>query len=160
MLAGRVLRPARAERRGQDDDDRDPRRAQHAPTAATSRILGLTWRENERELRERIGISLQETQLTEKLTVYETLRLFRSFYRNGRDPEELLRDLSLDEKRNARVGKLSGGQKQRLAVACALVGDPDILFLDEPTTGLDPQSRLQLWDVVAALPRSAAGRCC
>jgi ABC-2 type transport system ATP-binding protein len=101
------------------------------------------------ELRERIGISLQETQLNEKLTVYETLRLFRSFYRSGPMPDELLHDLSLEEKRDARVGKLSGGQKQRLAVACALIGDPDILFLDEPTTGLDPQSRLQLWEVVA-----------
>jgi ABC-2 type transport system ATP-binding protein len=111
-------------------------------------LLGMTWRKDGRELRERIGISLQETQLAEKLTVLETLRLFRSFYRNGPDPESLLRDLSLDEKAHSRVGKLSGGQKQRLAVACALVGDPDILFLDEPTTGLDPQSRLQLWEVV------------
>jgi ABC-2 type transport system ATP-binding protein len=112
-------------------------------------ILGLTWEANERELRERIGVSLQETQLAEKITVYETVRLFRSFYRDGPDPDDLLRSLSLDEKRNSRVGKLSGGQKQRLAVACALVGAPDILFLDEPTTGLDPQSRLQLWEVVA-----------
>ena len=119
------------------------------PDSGEVRILGMTWGENERDLRERIGVSLQETQLSEKLSVLETLSLFRSFYRSGRDPEELLRDLSLDEKRNARVGKLSGGQKQRLAVACALVGEPDILFLDEPTTGLDPQSRLQLWDVVA-----------
>jgi ABC-2 type transport system ATP-binding protein len=111
-------------------------------------LLGMTWRKDARELRERIGISLQETQLAEKLTVLETVRLFRSFYRNGPDPETLLRDLSLDEKKSSRVGKLSGGQKQRLAVACALVGDPDILFLDEPTTGLDPQSRLQLWEVV------------
>jgi ABC-2 type transport system ATP-binding protein len=117
------------------------------------RILGMTWRENERDLRERIGVSLQETQLAEKLTVYETVRLFRSFYRNGPDPDDLLRGLSLDEKRNGRVGKLSGGQKQRLAVACALVGEPDILFLDEPTTGLDPQSRLQLWEVVAGYRR-------
>jgi ABC-2 type transport system ATP-binding protein len=112
------------------------------------RVLGLSWNGHAQELRERIGISLQETQLHEKLTVLEILRLFRSFYRNGRDPEELMRDLSLDEKRNARFGKLSGGQKQRLAVACALVGNPDVLFLDEPTTGLDPQSRLQLWEVV------------
>ena len=112
-------------------------------------ILGMTWNGAERELREHIGISLQETQLPEKLTVYEILRLFRSFYRAGRDPDDLLHDLSLDEKRNARYGKLSGGQKQRLAVACALIGNPDILFLDEPTTGLDPQSRLQLWEVVA-----------
>ena len=112
-------------------------------------VLGKSWSTDERELRERIGISLQETQLNEKLTVFETIRLFRSFYRHGLDPDVLLRDLSLDEKRDARVGKLSGGQKQRLAVACALIGDPDMLFLDEPTTGLDPQSRLQLWEVVA-----------
>ncbi|MEA2491137.1 MAG: type transport system ATP-binding protein [Acidobacteriota bacterium] len=121
----------------------------NTPDSGEVRVLGLTWRENERELRERIGLSLQETQLSEKLTVVETLRLFRSFYSSGPHPDDLLRDLSLDEKRDARVGKLSGGQKQRLAVACALIGEPDILFLDEPTTGLDPQSRLQLWDVVA-----------
>ena len=120
----------------------------NTPDSGDVEILGLNWKENERDIRERIGISLQETQLSEKLTVYETLRLFRSFYRNGRSPDDLLRALSLDEKRNSRVGKLSGGQKQRLAVASALVGDPDILFLDEPTTGLDPQSRLQLWEVV------------
>ena len=119
------------------------------PDSGDVQVLGRRWRDDEREMRERIGISLQETQLNEKLTVYETLRLFRSFYRSGEDPDQLLRELSLDEKRNARVGKLSGGQKQRLAVACSLVGEPEILFLDEPTTGLDPQSRLQLWDVVA-----------
>jgi ABC-2 type transport system ATP-binding protein len=112
------------------------------------RLLGTPWNGHAQELRERIGISLQETQFTDKLTVHETLRLFRSFYKNGRDPDQVLHELSLDEKRNARCGKLSGGQKQRLAVACALVGAPDILFLDEPTTGLDPQSRLQLWEVV------------
>jgi ABC-2 type transport system ATP-binding protein len=121
----------------------------NTPDDGEVRILGMTWRDNERELRERIGLSLQETQFTDKLTVAETLRLFRSFYRSGPDPDDVLRDLSLDEKANARVGKLSGGQKQRLAVACALVGEPDIMFLDEPTTGLDPQSRLQLWEVVA-----------
>jgi len=119
------------------------------PDGGEMSVLGLDWRRDARELRERIGISLQETQLHEKLTVIETLRLFRSFYRDGPDPDQLLRDLSLDEKRDARVGKLSGGQKQRLAVACAVVGNPDVLFLDEPTTGLDPQSRLQLWEVVA-----------
>lgn len=111
-------------------------------------VLSMRWRDNERELRERIGISLQETQLNDKLTVFETVRLFRSFYRSGPDPDSLLASMSLEEKRDSRVGKLSGGQKQRLAVACALAGDPAILFLDEPTTGLDPQSRLQLWGVV------------
>jgi len=126
----------------------------NTPDGGEVRILGMSWRENERELRERIGISLQETQFTDKLTVLETIRLFRAFYRDGRDPETLMRDLSLDEKSSARVGKLSGGQKQRLAVACALVGKPDILFLDEPTTGLDPQSRLQLWEVVSRFKES------
>lgn len=126
------------------------------PDGGRVEIFGMNWNDREHEIRERIGISLQETQLNEKLTVFETLRLFRSFYRDGRSPDDLLRDLSLDEKRNARVGKLSGGQKQRLAVACALIGNPDILFLDEPTTGLDPQSRLQLWDVVTKF-RSTGG---
>jgi ABC-2 type transport system ATP-binding protein len=126
------------------------------PDSGEVRVLGLTWDKNERELRERIGISLQETQLGDKLTVFETIRLFRALYRSGPDPEQLIRELSLEEKRNSRVGKLSGGQKQRLAAACALVGDPDILFLDEPTTGLDPQSRLQLWEVVARF-RSTGG---
>ena len=121
----------------------------NTPDGGEVRILRMTWKEHGREIRERIGLSLQETQFTDKLTVLETMRLFRSFYRSGKSPEELLADLSLDEKANARVGKLSGGQKQRLAVACALIGEPDILFLDEPTTGLDPQSRLQLWEVVA-----------
>src|SRR3954453_23233111 len=110
-----------------------------APDSGVVEVLGMNWRDDERELRERMGVSLQETQLAEKLTVYETVRLFRSFYRNGPDPDSLLHSLSLDEKRNARVGKLSGRQKQRLAVSCAPVGDPDILFLDDPTTGLDPQ---------------------
>jgi ABC-2 type transport system ATP-binding protein len=121
-------------------------------TAADSgdvEVLGMTWQNEPQRLRERIGISLQETQFSDKLTVYETIRLFRSFYPSGPDPDSLIEAMSLDEKRNARVGKLSGGQKQRLAAACALVGNPDILFLDEPTTGLDPQSRLQLWEVVA-----------
>lgn len=118
------------------------------PDEGEVEVLGQHWTRNADQLRERIGISLQETRLNDKLTVRETLRLFRSFYRNGRDPEALLRQLSLDEKADARVGKLSGGQRQRLAVACALVGDPEILFLDEPTTGLDPQSRLQLWEQV------------
>jgi ABC-2 type transport system ATP-binding protein len=108
-------------------------------------VLGLRWGEYDAALRQRIGIQLQETQLTEKLTVAETVRLFRSFYREGRTVPEILRVVELEQKRSSWVGKLSGGQKQRLAVACALVGHPDVLFLDEPTTGLDPQSRRQLW---------------
>src|SRR5262245_4412357 len=120
-----------------------------APDSGDVEILGLRWRLHERELRERLGIQLQETQLTDKLTVEETVRLFRSFYPRGRSIDDVIAMVQLDEKRDARVGKLSGGQKQRLALACAIVGDPDLLFLDEPTTGLDPQSRRQLWDLIA-----------
>jgi len=99
---------------------------------------------------------LQETQFSDKLTVEETLRLFRSFYRHGISVEESIRTAQLEEKRKSRVGGLSGGQKQRLAMACALVGDPELLFLDEPTTGLDPQARRHLWDLVDEL--KSAGR--
>ena len=120
------------------------------PDAGQVTVLGSHWGTHERQLRERLGVSLQESRFSDKITVFETLRLFRSFYLNGRDPEEALRDLSLEEKRHARVGKLSGGQRQRLAVACALTGNPEILFLDEPTTGLDPQSRRQLWEHIRA----------
>jgi ABC-2 type transport system ATP-binding protein len=119
-------------------------------------LLGRKWSTHERELRELLGIQLQDTQLAEKLTVEETLRLFRSFYARGRDVAEVLGVVQLEEKRRARVGTLSGGQKQRLALACAIVGDPELLFLDEPTTGLDPQARRQVWDLIEAL--KAAGR--
>jgi len=111
-------------------------------------VLGLHWERDARELRQRLGIQLQETQLSEKLTVIETLELFRSFFRQGPHPDEVIALVQLEEKRLARVGALSGGQKQRLALACALVGDPQLLFLDEPTTGLDPQARRQLWDLI------------
>jgi ABC-2 type transport system ATP-binding protein len=111
-------------------------------------VLGLRWRSDSRELRQRLGIQLQETQLTDKLTVAETIRLFRSFFRNGPPPEQVIALVQLEDKANSRVGNLSGGQKQRLALACALVGAPDLLFLDEPTTGLDPQARRQLWELI------------
>jgi ABC-2 type transport system ATP-binding protein len=118
------------------------------PTSGEVEVLGRTWQSHPRELREWLGISLQETRLSEKLTVRETLQLFSSFYRRPTPVEAVLDELSLQEKADALVGKLSGGQKQRLAVATALVADPKILFLDEPTTGLDPQSRRQLWDII------------
>lgn len=119
-------------------------------------VLGMSWQTNANELRQRLGIQLQETQLSEKLTVQETIRLFRSFYKQGPDTAEVIAQVQLGEKKDARIGGLSGGQKQRLALACALVGDPDFLFLDEPTTGLDPQARRQLWELIEAF--KLAGR--
>ncbi len=117
-------------------------------TAGEVEVLGSTWQRDANRLRQRIGISLQETNLADKLTVEETLRLFRSFYAAGPEVEHLLELVSLTDKRRTWYTKLSGGQKQRLAVACALVGAPELLFLDEPTTGLDPQSRRQLWGLI------------
>jgi ABC-2 type transport system ATP-binding protein len=119
-------------------------------------VLGLRWETDAAALKQRLGIQLQETQLSEKLTVEETVRLFRSFFHKGPGPEHVIALVQLEEKRRARVGTLSGGQKQRLALACALVGDPELLFLDEPTTGLDPQARRQLWDLIEEYKR--AGR--
>jgi ABC-2 type transport system ATP-binding protein len=123
------------------------------PTSGQVSIFGKTWLENEHEMREWLGISLQETRLSEKLTVRETIELFASFYREPRPSNEVLEQLQLTEKADSWVGKLSGGQKQRLAVATALVCNPKILFLDEPTTGLDPQSRRQLWDIIRGFQR-------
>jgi ABC-2 type transport system ATP-binding protein len=120
------------------------------PTAGEVEVLGERWKQDAPALRARLGITLQETHLYERLTVEELLRLFRSFYARGRTVDEVIALVELGDKRRARYERLSGGQKQRLAVACALVGDPELLFLDEPTTGLDPQSRRQLWDVVLA----------
>src|SRR5215471_9759037 len=125
-----------------------------APTSGDVSILGHRWNENEREMREWLGISLQETRLSEKLTVRETIELFASFYRHPRQTDDVMEKLQLTEKADSWVGKLSGGQRQRLAVATALVCNPKILFLDEPTTGLDPQSRRQLWDIIRAFQGS------
>jgi ABC-2 type transport system ATP-binding protein len=118
------------------------------PDSGEVEVLGRRWLSDAAELRQRLGIQLQDTQLSEKLTVFETVRLFRSFFRQGAGAAEVIARVQLEEKKNSRVGDLSGGQKQRLALACALVGDPDFLFLDEPTTGLDPQARRQLWDLI------------
>ncbi|UCF41187.1 MAG: ABC transporter ATP-binding protein [Gemmatimonadota bacterium] len=123
------------------------------PDAGEVEVLGLGWKRHEADLRQRLGTQLQETKLPDKLSVEEAVRLFRSFYRDGNEVADVLRMVQLEEKRRAWVGKLSGGQRQRLAVACALVSDPDILFLDEPTTGLDPQSRRQLWGIIADFRR-------
>jgi ABC-2 type transport system ATP-binding protein len=123
------------------------------PTSGQVTILGHAWETHSRELREWLGISLQETRLSEKLSVRETIELFASFYRHPRSSTEVIEELQLTEKADAWVGKLSGGQRQRLAVATALVGNPKILFLDEPTTGLDPQSRRQLWEIVRTFLR-------
>ncbi len=112
-------------------------------------VLGQRWgRGDDHALRERLGIQLQETRLSDKLSVLETLRLFRSFYARGPEPDDVIRRVALEEKRNAWVVKLSGGQRQRLSLACALVNAPEVLFLDEPTTGLDPQSRRQVWELI------------
>ena len=128
------------------------------PDSGDVEVLGMRWRDGaeSRALRERLGIQLQETQLGDKLSVQETVRLFRSFYRSSHSVDEVLALVELEEKRRSWVGKLSGGQKQRLAVACALVSRPELLFLDEPTTGLDPQSRRQLWEVISRF-RAAGG---
>jgi ABC-2 type transport system ATP-binding protein len=121
------------------------------PDAGEVEVLGRRWDHDAHELRPRLGITLQETRLPERLTVLEIVRMFRSFYASGREPRDVLKLVSLEEKASAWFEKLSGGQKQRLAVACALVSNPELLFLDEPTTGLDPQSRRQLWDIIASM---------
>ena len=118
------------------------------PDAGEVEVLGLRWGRHDAALRQRLGIQLQETQLSEKITVEETVRLFRSFYQRGPSVDAVVRMVELDSKRSSRVGRLSGGQRQRLSVACALVNDPEVLFLDEPTTGLDPQARRHLWEVL------------
>jgi ABC-2 type transport system ATP-binding protein len=124
-----------------------------APTAGEVRVLGRTWGNGDRSLRARLGVSLQETRLPERLTVIEVLRLFRSFYPSGRAPAEVMEEVGLGDKARTWTVKLSGGQRQRLALGCALVGDPDLLVLDEPTTGLDPQARLHIGDTILSYRR-------
>ncbi len=120
------------------------------PSSGTIEILSHHWGRDDTTIRSLIGISLQETRLSDRLTVRETVDLFRSFYPKPTSTDAAIATVSLEEKVNTYVEKLSGGQLQRLAIATAIVGDPKILFLDEPTTGLDPQSRRQLWDVIRA----------
>jgi ABC-2 type transport system ATP-binding protein len=124
--------------------------------AGSVEVLGRTWAEAGNALRTRLGTQLQETKFPEKLTVLETVTLFRSFYPRGIAPERALGIVDLEEKRRTWVKNLSGGQRQRLAIAVALVSEPELLFLDEPTAGLDPQSRHQLWDIIGQL--KASGR--
>ncbi|MCX4473469.1 Daunorubicin/doxorubicin resistance ATP-binding protein DrrA [Micromonospora sp. MW-13] len=112
------------------------------------RVLGLDPIRDRTEVRQRVGAQLQESQLPDKLRVREALDLYRSFYRQKADIDELLADLGLTEQRNTAFHKLSGGQKQRLSVALALVGRPEVAILDELTTGLDPQGRRDTWDLV------------
>lgn len=120
------------------------------PDAGEIVVLGRSWHDDPREIQERIGVQLQETDFQDRLTVFELLRLFRSFYRDGRDLEDVLTTIGLTEKRSAQVKTLSGGQRQRLSIGCALLNKPEILFLDEPTTGLDPQARRRVWEVIEA----------
>ena len=116
-------------------------------------VVGLDSRTHRKEINARIGVQLQATLLEDRLTVYESVDLYGSYYGCNPDVDAILADVQLDERRNVQQKKLSGGQKQRLALALALVNDPDVLFLDEPTTGLDPQSRHNLWDVVLRLKK-------
>src|SRR5713226_7235168 len=116
-------------------------------------VCGLDPQRDPQTLKSEIGAALQATALPEKMRVIEALRLFASFYKRRRDPSELLKRFGLEEKRNAFYGQLSGGQKQRLALAMALVNDPRVLFFDEPTAGLDPQVRREIYDIIEELRR-------
>ena len=123
------------------------------PDGGSVRVCGFDPQVSSRELKHEIGASLQSTSLPDKLRVMEALRLFAGFYKRRRDPEELLKRFGLEEKRNTYYSKLSGGQKQRLALAMALVNDPRVLFFDEPTAGLDPQVRREIYDIIEELRR-------
>lgn len=124
------------------------------PTSGTIQLFGQTWGDHDRDIRRRIGLCLQETQFMEKVTVYETLCLFASFYGlpNAR-ADEVLHDIHLQDKKNAYVETLSGGQRQRVAIGISLLNKPEILFLDEPSTGLDPAARRDIWDLILVLKK-------
>jgi ABC-2 type transport system ATP-binding protein len=122
-----------------------------APDAGEAKVLGLDAARDADALKPRIGVSLQTASMYPKLTVSELIDLFRSFYPRSRPTADLIEALGLGERKDARSADLSGGQRQRLAVALALVNDPELVFLDEPTTGLDPAARRSLWDLVRGL---------
>ncbi|MEZ6197064.1 MAG: ABC transporter ATP-binding protein [Planctomycetota bacterium] len=124
-----------------------------AATEGSVRVLGLSWPGDDREIRRRIGVQLQETRFPDRITVAETLRAFGAFYERGPAPEEIMELVGLEAKAKTRISALSGGQHQRLALGCALVNDPELLFLDEPTTGLDPQARRRVWEIVEEFKR-------
>jgi ABC-2 type transport system ATP-binding protein len=123
------------------------------PDSGRVSVCGLDPQKNPQELKHQIGAALQSTSLPDKLKVIEALKLFASFYRRHRNPEELLKRFGLEEKRNTFYNQLSGGQKQRLALAMALINDPKVLFFDEPTAGLDPQVRREIYDIIEELRR-------
>jgi ABC-2 type transport system ATP-binding protein len=122
-----------------------------SPDSGHLEVLGIDVARNPDDLKERVGVTLQTAELYPKLTIVEVLDLFRSFYKRSLPTEQLIDFLDLGERRNAQTRQLSGGQRQRLAVALALVNDPEVIFLDEPTTGLDPAARRSLWDLVQKL---------
>ena len=117
-------------------------------------ISGKQWKNHQHELHQIIGLSLQETRFMDKLTAYETMRLFASFYKLGIDRvDEIFKLIGLEEKKKSYVNNLSGGQRQRLALGVALLNKPKILLLDEPTTGLDPNARREIWNILLDLKK-------
>ena len=148
---GRGLRPPRPQRRRQDHHRRDPRGVPGRARRARCRCSATTRPRADRDLKERIGIVLQETGVERYLTVAEVVDLYRGYYRKSRPTDELLALTGLEAQRDQRVKTLSGGQKRRLDLALALAGDPELLFLDEPTTGFDPSARRGAWDVIRGL---------
>ena len=120
-------------------------------SAGDVRVLGADPAAAKREWRERIGIVLQQCRMQPELTVRETIELYAGYYRSPRSADDTIELVGLGDKQDARAGKLSGGQQRRLDVALALVGDPELIFLDEPTTGFDPGARRQAWDVISSL---------